>query len=92
MSRYENNRSVREHRKAQADAEINFSKLLEEAGMEVGDLKERFGLSTHEFNVLCHFVYGVNDEPPPAAALAALERAMGNKFATAAAAGFAQAG
>ncbi|HZT44143.1 MAG TPA: hypothetical protein VFA07_18405 [Chthonomonadaceae bacterium] len=53
-----------EHIKQQTEAEIAFASLLEAKGIDCERFRKKMNLSVHEFNVLAHFIYGVNDEEP----------------------------
>jgi len=53
----------------QMEAEFAFARTLESQGVNCSQFMAEWRLSLHQFNVLAHFVYGVNDEElnlPPA--------------------------
>ncbi len=57
----------------QTEAEFAFAQTLETQGVDTVRFLTDWGLSLHQFNVLAHYVYGVNDEelllPPTLKAL-----------------------
>jgi hypothetical protein len=54
------------HIRAQAEAEFAFAAVLERQGIDCEKFMDAMHLSVHELNVMAHYVYGVNDEDPPA--------------------------
>jgi hypothetical protein len=52
--------------RAQAEAEFAFAAVLERQGIDCEKLMDDLHLSVHQLNVMAHYVYGVNDEDPPA--------------------------
>src|SRR5258708_8514694 len=64
MNQYDQYQTDRELIRKQAEAEFEFARSLESQGIDCKQFMDQFGLSLHQFNVLAHCVYEVNDEDP----------------------------
>ena len=69
MNRNQELKVEKERINRQTEAEFAFARDLESQGMDCAQFMAKWELSLHQFNVLAHFVYSVNDEDlsvPPA--------------------------
>ena len=64
MTRYDEAKREDGRLMQQAQAEFDFSQVLEENGYATDQFRKQMGLSAHQFNVLAHYVYCVHDEEP----------------------------
>lgn len=73
MERYQRHQQDKERIRKQTDAEFAFAQSLEAQGVPPAQFMAEWRLSLHQFNILAHYVYGVNDEelalPPTLKAL-----------------------
>ena len=76
MNNYTNYQSTREQIERETDAEIAFGRFLEQSGVDCDDFMAQWGISHAQFNLISHFVYGINkDISSLPGALAALLKA-----------------
>lgn len=61
---YEKMMADKKRIEAQTDAEFAFAEVLESQGVDCCQFMKQWKLTSHQFNVLVHYLRGVNNEEP----------------------------
>ncbi len=72
MSKFDDKIELKRQIASETDAEIAFGKYLELSNVDYDDFLEQWRINQNQFNLISHFLYGLNDDVsslPPALAV-----------------------